>query len=584
MTSEGAALIKRPTGIEDLDAVTRGGLPARGATLVMGEAGAGKTVLGLQILANAVEAGEGGVYMSFEESRDGIARGAASFQWGPGLMASERVRVIDARPPTSVSVSGGFDIEGLAHMIEAQAREVGANWVVLDGIDRLLSLQPDGPAALAEIERLQQWCESAELSLIFTGKASDARRNNDYFQGIEYLLDTVLVLSSRLAHNRLNRRFRIAKYRGTAHVTHELAMVMDDRGLHLGYDTSAIEGNAPVSSRRIGTGIRRLDEVLGGGVYAGSTILISGLPGTSKTTLAASFAAAAAERGERVLYMSFDEFPDRIVRNVASVGIELASHWDSGRLLIHSRQAWSAQIEEHYVHLVHLLRDLEPDMLVIDPISALLKATSEENAMETNERLLQMSRARGITTVLTSLNETDTGEGEATLSQASTLADTWISLSYYVRGGERNRALSIVKSRGTAHSNQVRELILSSDGVDLADVYQFGTEVLMGTARVHKEMEASRAEQAERAERERRQRDLARQIEQAESRIREANSELQRLQDQLALEEEANTRADEEAATQRADIRARRTPGGPRERRSGYERRSGNERDEEERQ
>jgi circadian clock protein KaiC len=245
---------------------------------------------------------------------------------------------------------------------------------------------------------------------------------------------------------------------------------------------------------------------------------------------------------------------------VASVGIDLASHRDSERLTLNSRQARGTQIEEHYVHIVDLLRSHQPDFLVIDPISALLKAASEENAFETTERLLQLASARGITTVLTSLNEGEMAEGEATLSQASTIADTWISLSYHVRGGERNRALSVVKSRGSAHSNQVRELILSSEGLDLADVYQFGTEVLMGTARLHKEMEQTRAERAERAERERRRQDLARQIEQAESRIREANSELERLRDQMALEDEANEQADAETTTQREGIRARRAP------------------------
>lgn len=560
MASEAGGLVKRATGIRDLDAVTRGGLPARGATLIMGDAGAGKTVLGLQILANAIGSGEGGVYVSFEESREGIRRGAASFDWGHALTASERVSIIDARPPPSADAAGGFDLAGLTAMAEQQATAMNAHWVVFDGIDRLLGLQPDAHAALAEIERLRQWCDQAGLSLIFTGKTGVQDGTNGYFEGIEYLLDTVLILSARLANNRLNRRFRIAKYRGTSHVTHELAMVMGDDGIHLGYEAITNEGIAPVSSKRVGTGIPRLDEVLGGGVYAGSTILISGLPGTSKTTLAASFAAAAGDRGERVLYMSFDEFPDRIVRNVASVGIDLASHRDSERLTLNSRQARGTQIEEHYVHIVDLLRSHQPDFLVIDPISALLKAASEENAFETTERLLQLASARGITTVLTSLNEGEMAEGEATLSQASTIADTWISLSYHVRGGERNRALSVVKSRGSAHSNQVRELILSSEGLDLADVYQFGTEVLMGTARLHKEMEQTRAERAERAERERRRQDLARQIEQAESRIREANSELERLRDQMALEDEANEQADAETTTQREGIRARRAP------------------------
>lgn len=553
-------LQKRATGIVDLDTVTHGGLPARGVTLVLGDAGAGKTVLGLQILANAVAAGEGAVYVSFEESRDGVALDAASFDWGADLMASEHLAVIDARPPPGAAVAGGFDIEGLLTMVEAQAQALGAHWVVLDGIDRLLQLQPDAHQALFEVDRLRRWCEDAGLSLLFTGKTGGQQAVGNYFEGIEYLLDTVLILSARMANNRLNRRFRIGKYRGTAHVTKELAMVMDQRGIHLGHDTTALENPAPVSSRRLSTGIPRLDDVLGGGIYAGSTVLISGLPGTSKTTLVAQFAATCAERGERVLYISFDELADRIVRNVATTGIDLGAHRDSGRLTIIARQAWRAQVEEHYIHIIGLLNEMAPDFLVIDPISALLKASSEEDAMETNERLLQLARARGITCVLTSLSETGAPEGEATLSQASTLADAWISLAYHIQSGERNRTLSVVKARGSAPSNQVREILLSEKGLELADVYQFGTEVLMGTARLQKEMEARRAAEAEAAEREQRRQELARQIEQAESRIQEANSELQRLQNQLALEDQENARADRETTARQDDIQTQRTP------------------------
>jgi len=560
MSVELTTLSKRATGIVDLDTVTHGGLPGRGATLVMGDAGAGKTVLGLQILANAVAAGDGAVCVSFEESRDGVARGAASFDWGADLMASERMIVIDARPPPGAAVAGGFDIEGLIAMVEAKAQAVDAHWVVVDGIDRLLNLQPDARQALFEVDRLRRWCEDAGLSLLFTGKTNGQQAVSGYLEGIEYLLDAVLVVSVRLTDNRLNRRFRIAKYRGTAHETRELAMVMDQRGIHLGYDTVALDDPAPVSSRRLSTGIPRLDDVLDGGIYAGSTILISGLPGTSKTTLAAQFALAAAERGERVLYLSFDELADRIVRNVGSVGIDLGRYRDSGQLTIKARQAWRATVEEHYIEVIDDLEEMAPDFLVIDPISALLKATSEENAMEINERLLQMANARGITCVATSLSETDASEGEATLSQASTLADAWIALSYHVQGGERNRTLSVVKARGSAPSNQVREVLLSDRGLELADVYQFGTEVLMGTARLQKEMETRRAAEAEQAQRQQRRWELASHIEQAESRIREANSEIQRLQEQLAQEDEAYAEADRKTTTRHDEIQAKRTP------------------------
>lgn len=561
MSEDARRLRKRGTGIPGLDAVTRGGLPAAGATLVMGQAGAGKTILGLQIAAHAVAAGEAAVVVSFEESRDALARDALAFSWGSPALASDGLVRIDARPPPGALVSGGFDMEGVVALVDQERRRVGASWVVLDGIDRLLALQPDDAAAVEEVVRLQNWCTDAGVSLLLTGKISDPDRiAPGHLEGIEFLLDTVIVLGARVIGNRLNRRLRIAKYRGTAHVTNELALVLDDDGIHLGYEEPASQA-APASDERLGTGIPRLDQVLGGGVYRGSTTLVSGLPGTSKTTLAASMAVAAAARGETVLYISFDELADRIVRNAASVGIDLATPLASGRLHMRTREAWGALVEEHYIAIAHMLAELAPDCLVIDPVSALLKATRAESALETVERLLSSARAKGITTVLTSLNETDDADSEATVSQASTIADTWISLSYHVHGGERNRALSVVKSRGTAHSNQVRELVLSHEGVDLADVYQYGTEVLMGTARLQKEAEEASSLRRQQAEHQQRRQELERRIAQARARLEEADSETQRLQEELTLEDQSMQDAQVASSRHQRDVRARREPG-----------------------
>ncbi|MEX1081080.1 MAG: ATPase domain-containing protein [Halofilum sp. (in: g-proteobacteria)] len=554
------SLAKRPTRIPGLDAATRGGLPAAGGILILGGPGSGKTILVLQILAHAVEHRDGGVFVSFEESTSQIERDADSFTWGPQLLSSDRCQIIDARPSSHVAASGDFDLEGLIALIGASLDRIGGSWIVLDGIDHLLRLQPDERLAADEVRRLSDWCEQRHVTLLLTGKKDpNADGRPAYLGGVEYLLSTVLTVSTELVNRRLNRRFRIAKYRGTGHVNDELPMVIDGDGLHLPYGLERTESPALASRERVSTGIPQLDEVLGGGLLRGSATLISGEPGTAKTTLAASIACAAAERDERVLYLSFDELADRIARNAGSVGIELQPHLDGGRIYIESRAAWSALVEEHFIAIEHWLSSLQPQWLVIDPVSALLKAVSAEGAYMSTERILGLARDRGITCVLTSLTDAGGPETEATLSHTSTLADTWISLDYRILGGERNRALSVVKSRGSAHSNQVRELLLSSDGVALAEVYEHGSEVLMGTARVLKEHEVAADKRRRATERDQRQRDLERHLEQAQIRIRESQSEAARLEEELQRQRQGTTDTDRETREQDEGVQHQRS-------------------------
>jgi circadian clock protein KaiC len=554
-------LVKRETGIPGLDTVTRGGLPAAGATLVMGSPGAGKTVMCLQLLAAALQRGEAGIFVSFEESTDQIRRDAASFNWADVLSGTERLAFVDARPPADADASGAFDLEGLTAALGHQAEQLGAAWIVLDGIDRLLRLQPNPHVAVDQVARLSEWCERRGIGLLLTGKIPDAGHAQPaYLEGLEFMLSTVLVLSAELVGRRLNRRFRIAKYRGTAHTTDELALLMDDDGLHLPYEDAPGGSPASASTKRAGTGTERLDRLLAGGVYRGSTTLISGQPGTSKTTLAVSFALAAARRGERVLYLSFDELADRIVRNVASVGMDLAPHIESGNLWITARDAWRWLIEEHYIEIQRMLDRHQPELLVIDPVSALLKVSNAETAYTTTERILATTRARGITTVMTSLTENDEPAAESTLSHTSTLADTWLTLDYNVYAGERNRALSIVKSRGTAHSNQVRELLLSEAGIQLADVYEYGTDFLMGTARLRKENEEQARSRHQQIERDNRRRELQREIEMARMRVRQAENEASHLEEALDNERASESEDDSAARTHTEEVRNRRDP------------------------
>lgn len=537
---------KRRTGMDGLDTATHGGLPEAGLTLVLGQAGAGKTVLGLQILAAAIARGEAGVLASFEESPAQLRRNATSFCWGDQLGESEHIAMLDGRPRRDTEATGRFDVEGLIALIDAQAQRLGAAWIVLDGIDQLLRLQPDEATAVAEVQRLDDWCQARGLTAVLTAKQTQTGATTAaYLNGIEFMLSTILVLSTERVERRLNRRFRIMKYRGSAHVTDELPVVMDSAGINLPSATafSSVAG-AEISGERISSGVTRLDALLDGGYLRGSGILVSGAPGTSKTTLAGAFAQAAARRGEQTVFVSFDQPEGQIVSNLASVGLDLAPLVAAGTLRLVARSPWNALVEEHFMALLNLIDRDQPTCVVIDPVSALLKGASGESPFQMVERLLGIAKARGITMFMTSLTDREQGTGEATSSHASTIADTWIALDYQAYGGERNRALSIMKSRGAAHSNQVRELVLSDAGIDLADVFEYGTEVLMGTARLQKESEEAQAGRRAALERQRRRSELEHRLKQVEARLEEAQSEKERIRAEIDLEAEAAEEAE----------------------------------------
>lgn len=523
-------LEKRSTGIPGLDHLTRGGLPKHQATLILGQAGAGKTVLALQILAHAIAEGSGGVFVTFEESPAQVRRNADSFSWGDALNRSDAWFTIDARMAVGAESSGAFDIDGLLAGIQAKVDQLDHPWVVIDGIDQLLQHQPDRALAVDQVRQINERCEQSGWTLLLSGKAEGDSVSPRHLEGIEYMLPTTMVLTAAMIDRRLHRHLRVAKYRGSGHVPDQVPLIIGDDGIQFPYQAVTTDDCVKAGSERISSGIRRLDKLLGGGVYRGSSTLISGRPGTAKSTLSASFAEAAAARDERALYVSFDEMESPFVRNLVSVGIELQPHIDAGRIRFCSRSARSGLVTGHVLMLQHQIEEFDPRVLIIDPISALLKAAGSEGARTAVERILECAHGRGITTVLTSLTGQGDPEGESTAADVSTVADTWIVLDYNERGGERNRSLSIVKSRGSAHSNQQRELVLSSDGIDLADVYEYGTEVLMGTARLEKEIEESVAVRRRNLEHEQRRGTLERRIEQTKN-------EAERLAAELELED-----------------------------------------------
>lgn len=551
---------KTPTGLPGLDRATYGGLPRVGTTLLSGRAGSGKTVLALQIAALAAREGRPSTVVSFEEPPEQLRHNTRSFPWGDALATDEHVRLVDGRPKLSDQVAGTFDTEGLLAVLDALAAETQPAWIVLDGIDQLLALQPDEATAITEIRRVDEWSRERGLATLLTCKRTEpGTSGRTYLEAIEFLLSTSITLSATSTGRRLVRHLRIVKYRGSPHATDDLPMILDHGGVHL--PLAAVAPSPSASVERVGSGVPDLDAILGGGIYRGSTLLISGAPGTSKSTLAASFALAAAQRDETALFLSFDEPPANIVRNVASVGIELAPHIERGRLFVRFRAAWGSSAEQHVIRIQQLLDETKPDLLVIDPVSALQKASPSDDAYLAIEYILSLTRARNVTTLLTSLTSNDEASVEATLSHTSTIADSWIALDYRILGGERNRALSIVKSRGTAHSNQVRELLLGSAGIQLASVYRYGSEVLMGTARVHAENRARAHRFEADRERVRRLRELEDRLASAETQQRQAANEAERLRRSLEAERRADRLTDEADEEREADIVARREPG-----------------------
>lgn len=488
---------RMPSGIDGFDDIADGGLPRSGITVVLGGAGAGKTIFGMQVLAKGFATyGERGLLVAFEESGERLVENTASFGWGAGVRADSGIEVIDAAVPQSVEQGGEFDLVGFLAVIGAKAKAHDAKRIVFDGLDVLLSYLHNPLLIRREVFRLRHWLHASGMSAILTAKAdaAEARATSDY-DFMQFMADCVVTLHHRVSQGTALRFLRVAKYRGAMHSANEFPFTITNGGIEVAASTIS-DVAYTASTDRVSTGVDRLDAMLAGGYYRGSSVLITGAPGTAKTSLSAAFAYAAVSRGERTLYLSFDESPDQIVRNVASIGFDLRSHVQTGALVLHSLRGRAENPEAHVARMRALLRDIAPQNFVVDPLSALEQRGCEANAEAAALHVLDYAKSAGITIVSTSLLGNSLPLTEQTPLNISTIADTWIHVSYVNQGGERNRALTIVKSRGTGHSNQVRELVLTNAGITLADVYTAGGQVLMGTLRWEKENEERRARHA----------------------------------------------------------------------------------------
>jgi circadian clock protein KaiC len=504
------ALPKAPTGIQGFDEITGGGLPRGRPTLVCGSAGCGKTLFAMEFLVRgALQYGEAGVFIAFEESSEELSQNVASLGFDlntleeQGLIALDHVHV----ERSEIEETGDYDLEGLFLRVGFAIDSIGAKRVVLDTIETLFSGFSNEAILRAELRRLFRWLKDKGVTAIITGERGEGMLTR---QGLEeYVSDCVILLDHRVQNQLTTRRLRVVKYRGTAHGTNEYPFLIDEHGFSV-LPITSLGLDHPVSEERVSTGIPRLDAMLGGrGLYRGSSVLISGTAGSGKSSIAAHAAAATCQRNERCLYFAFEESPHQILRNMRSIGVDLEPWSRQGLLRFHAARPTLHGLEMHLATMHKVIEEFSPGLVIVDPVSNLttVGVPFEANAMLM--RLIDYLKSRQITALFTSL----TGGGDAleeTQVGVSSVMDTWLLLRSIESTGERNRALYVLKSRGMAHSNQVREFLFTNHGVELTDVYVGPAGVLTGTARVAQEAREQAEAVARQQEIERRQRELER--------------------------------------------------------------------------
>jgi circadian clock protein KaiC len=487
-----AASRKVPTGIAGFDEISGGGLPRARTALVQGGPGSGKTIFSLQFLVNgARDFAEPGVFVAFEETSRRIIANAEGFDWQLEELRDKQLLFVDAQPSPDLAQSGDFDLCGMLAGLETQTKKQKTRRIVFDALDIVLALLPDLAARRREVYRLHDWLLKRGLTCIITLKSTADELNSVTQQPygfMQFMVDCAVILNHTVSRGVSQRNLRVQKYRGSQFDENEAPFVIGKTGFNVAIVRMLGRVDAAATSERVTSGVKRLDTMLGGGYYRAACVLITGFPGTAKTTLSGAFADAACRRGERTLFVSFDSDGTEVIRNLRSVGIQLNRHVKSGVLRMASSRTVNGSAELRLVRIKEISQEHKARCLVIDPVSALSQFGNELTAQGVAERLIDWSKAERITLVCTSLSNelSERAEDDTSLSM-SAMADTWIHLNYLVQAGERNRGMSIIKSRGTAHSNQVRELILSNEGVTLADIFTAGGEVLMGAMRWEKE-------------------------------------------------------------------------------------------------
>jgi circadian clock protein KaiC len=487
------SLPKARIGIQGLDELTGGGLPRGRPTLVCGAAGCGKTLFAMEFLVRgAIQFEEPGVFMAFEETPAELTQNVRSLGFDlDRLVAENKISMDFVRVERSeIEETGAYDLEGLFIRLGHAIDSIGARRLVLDTIESLFSGLTNTAILRAELRRLFRWLKEKSVTAVITGELGTGQLTHHGLE--EYVSDCVIVLSHRVSANIATRRLRIVKYRGSIHGTDEFPFLIDEAGISV-LPVTSLGLQHEVSNERVSTGIARLDNMLGGqGYYRGSSILVSGTSGSGKTSIAAHFVDAACRRGERALYFAFEESEAQLVRNMRSIGIDLAPSLKRGLLHLHAARPTLFGLEMHLTTIHKAVTMVRPSAVVVDPISNFMIGESSAEAMATMIRLVDFFKSEKITAVFVNMVSDGTST-DRTQVAISSLIDTWLLLRDSETGDTRNRALSIVKSRGMAHSSQSREFLLTDHGVVLRDVHKGSDGVLAVSSQRTGEFRESKA-------------------------------------------------------------------------------------------
>ncbi len=483
-------LPKAPTSIQGFDEITGGGLPKGRPTLICGGPGCGKTLFAMEFLVRgATLYNEPGVFISFEETEKELTENVASLGFDLNNLVKRKMIWLEhiKIERGEIEQNGEYDLKGLFVRIHHAIESIGAKRVILDTIESLFSALPNSAIVRTELRRLFGWLKKKGVTTVITGERGDGSFTRLTRQGLEeYVSDCVIVLDHRVSDQSSIRRLRIVKYRGSTHGTNEYPFLIDEDGFSV-FPVTSLGLNHISSSERISSGIPRLDTMLSGkGYYRGSTVLVSGTAGTGKTSLAAQFVEAACKRGERVLYFAFEESPSQFMRNMASVGIHLERWVKKGLLYFHATRPTLFGLEHHLTTTIKLINKVKPQVVILDPIDAFVIGNNQTEVKIMLLRLVDFLKMKNITAFFANLSDAGDSQ-ELTDLSISSLIDTWLLLRDIEIGGERNRGLYILKSRGMAHSNQIREFILTDHGIELLDVYVGPEGVLTGSARLSQE-------------------------------------------------------------------------------------------------